>query len=201
MSEETMPGVVREAEEVGGRRVTLQKIVCSRCGERAALTPTNGFYSPDRMKKIFAARGWSVSKKTDHTCPDCIAKEKDVMKTEAPREPKPSDNRRIFARLMEVYDEANSRYCDDWTDNAVAKELAVPRKWVEEIRAANFGPAGSNVEMERVSTAIGLLSSEAKKAEDAAMAAAAKCEELQRECKALRERLHKIEIAVGPRAA
>jgi hypothetical protein len=200
-SQEPMPGVSRKSVESAGRRTIRQVIHCAECGSEE---PTGGgnvrFYPPEALAKFFTQKGWRVAKRGDHTCPTCITKEAEAM-AEAPRDPQPADNRKIFARLMEVYDEKNGRYCDDFTDHSVAKDLGVPRRWVEAIREANFGPAGKNAEMDKVAAAIGSMAAEAKKHADEAMALAARSEDLVRRAEELRDRLHKIELAVGPRAA
>lgn len=194
-----MPGVRREFREYGSERRIGQVIDCDGCGGNAVVFSTGKtFLPPTALAQMFARRGWRVHKRGKHLCPDCIAKE-DRKMTDSPREPTPKDNRRIIARLMEVYDDDNSRYCDDFTDNSIAKELAVPRKWVERAREQNFGPSGRNSEMDKVASAIGAIHAEAKAAADAAMAAAAKAEDAMTRADEMKQRLDGLEQAVGPR--
>lgn len=58
-----------------------------------------------------------------------------------PRQMLREDRRLIFAQLEDCYLDEKSGYVDGWSDEKVAKTLNVPRKWVEQIRDENFGPA------------------------------------------------------------
>jgi hypothetical protein len=57
------------------------------------------------------------------------------------------DRRIIFAKLNEVYLDAEKGYDAGWTDHRVSEDLGVPRAWVESIRDENFGPARDNEEI------------------------------------------------------
>ena len=200
MSDDPTPGVTREMRPHGDGRKVGQVIHCDQCGGNdIAFTNKSGFLPPVALRQIFERRGWTVHPKGKHACPACIEKEKPVADT-APRTPTPADRRKVYARLLEVYDTDNGRYCDDITDQSVAKELAVPRRWVEDIREADFGPAGGNLEMERVVSAIGQMHGEAKRLEGEAMEVAAKAEKLAGQADDLMKRVRGIEEAVGPRA-
>jgi hypothetical protein len=52
--------------------------------------------------------------------------------------------RRIDNKLSEVYDDATSRYLDDWTDKRVAEALNVPQALVVEVREFSYGSIASN---------------------------------------------------------
>lgn len=197
-SVETMPGVTRETVEYGDGRQAAQIIHCSTCRAVEVAHPTAGFYAPDHLRKIFIEKGWRVDKKARHRCPTCL-KEKDM--SAAPRVMQLPDRQKINRRLMEVYDDKRQRYCDDFTDQSIGKELGLPWAWVETVRSENYGPAGSNVEMERVASAIGSLHADAKRFTDEAMALAARGEDLAQKAVDLRGRLDAIETAVGPQAA
>lgn len=54
------------------------------------------------------------------------------------------DRRLIIAKLQDHYVDENAGYAPGWTDHKVATDLGVPRKWVEDIREQNFGPAKDN---------------------------------------------------------
>lgn len=64
------------------------------------------------------------------------------------------DRRVIFVKLNEVYEGEEVGYGPGWTDARVAKDLGIPRKWVETIREENFGPLKVNSEIvEQINTA------------------------------------------------
>ena len=67
----------------------------------------------------------------------------------APREMSRDDRRIIFAKLNDVYLDEKRGYSDGWNDERVAADLNVPRKWVEDIRADNFGDAHDNEELRK----------------------------------------------------
>lgn len=199
MSDDPTPGVTREMRPHGDGRKVGQIIHCDQCGGNdVAFTNKAGFLPPVALRQIFERRGWSVHPKGKHVCPTCIEKEKPVADT-APRTPTPADRRKVYARLLEVYDTDRGRYCDEFTDQSIAKELGVPRRWVSDIREADFGPAGGNVEIERVVSAIGQMQGDAKRLGDEAMEIAAKAEKLTADAEALMKRVRGVEESVGPR--
>lgn len=188
-------GVEIGGEQADGMTRMTQVMACS-CGAAEIFRPSGKPFPEEALFKMARAKGWAPCKKGRHLCPKCQTKETPVT---APREMQPSDSRRIFRRLDEVYDEANSRYVDGHTDHTIAKELVVPRKWVEEVRDRDFGPSGANDEMERVASTIGRLHHEyselAKKALSLAEEAEAKGSQLEK----LKGDLLGIKEAVGPR--
>lgn len=143
-------------------------IRCGKCGA-AETTESNGAnMPPEACARFFRSRGWRVagSPKKDR-CPACLAAEhshkppieenetmglsKDATVVEirppqpgaseqAPRQMTREDRRLIFAKLEEVYIDERVGYCPGWNDERVAKDMAVPRAWVETIREENFGP-------------------------------------------------------------
>lgn len=64
--------------------------------------------------------------------------------TTAPRELTREWKRRINARLDEVYAGEDTGYSADWTDEKVARDLGVPRAWVEAIRVELHGENAGN---------------------------------------------------------
>ena len=69
----------------------------------------------------------------------------DALKTPSPSETPPrtmgrEDRQIVFARLQDVYEGEATGYSKDWNDERVARDLGVPRKWVEEVREQFFGP-------------------------------------------------------------
>lgn len=65
----------------------------------------------------------------------------------APREMTRDDRRIIISKLDAVYLDSKRGYDSGWSDQKVSSDLGVPRKWVETIRAENFGDMGGNEEM------------------------------------------------------
>lgn len=85
-----------------------------------------------------------------------------------PREMSRDDRRVIFAKLDEVYLDEKRGYDSGWSDHKVASDLGVPRKWVEIIRAENFGAIGTNEEMAEFLSESDKLCADARAALDAA---------------------------------
>ncbi len=177
----------------------VQVIECATCGaEDHVVSSRGGRLPPEALEKIFTRKGWSVHRTGRHACPECNEKENAVAE---PRKMDLKDRRRIIARLVEVYDDVNARYCDNITDASVAKDLGMPPAWVETLREENFGPDGRNVEMDRIAAAIGALHANAEQLSTDALAVAARGEDLSAVAQELRKRLDAIAEAIGPRAA
>ncbi|CDN52519.1 Hypothetical protein RG1141_CH01540 [Neorhizobium galegae bv. officinalis bv. officinalis str. HAMBI 1141] len=142
----------------GGISAVAYRIDCSGC-------PAVGFYPqkrggvprpPPAITEHFRGMNWIVgSSPRKDLCPACAKrrkprKEKSMDQTvkatrpvaEPPRECTREDRRIIMEKLDEVY--GKDAYKAPWTDNAVAKDLGVPRDWVLKLREEFFGPAGSN---------------------------------------------------------
>jgi hypothetical protein len=83
---------------------------------------------------------------------------------EPPRNMTRDDRRIIISKLDAVYLDAKRGYDAGWSDQKVATDLGVPRKWVEDIRAENFGDVGTNEEMNEFYEQAKALSVEARKA-------------------------------------
>ena len=62
------------------------------------------------------------------------------IKADPPRQMTRGDRQVIWNKLQDVYPKEDKGYMGEWTDGRVAKDLGVPRAWVTEIRAQNFGP-------------------------------------------------------------
>lgn len=76
---------------------------------------------------------------------------------EAPRQPNFDEKRIIFTKLEEIYIDERTGYSGNWTDQKVADDLGIPRKWVEDMREANFGPVGNNEEARKAMDELGKL--------------------------------------------
>lgn len=49
--------------------------------------------------------------------------------------------KRVFALLLEHYDDATKSYATDWHDERIAREVGCSPKFVAKIRDEHFGPA------------------------------------------------------------
>lgn len=191
-------GVTIERATLDGLARTVQRICCASCGATEDFANAKGAVYPEEALFKFARQhGWEPSRKGKHVCPKC--KDRNTMaKVETPREMTPKERRRIFREIDDCYEETASRYVDNITDDSIARKLGVPRKWVEDIRCENFGPAGENSEMQRVAAAIGRISGELNEAVDAALKAAERADKLKSEVEDLRADMDRIRKAVGP---
>lgn len=123
---------------------------------------------------------------------------------EPPREMSREDRRIIFAKLQDVYIDEKSGYADQWTDITVAKDLNVPRAWIEQIREENFGPVKSNAEITQFLQQAGVVTAAATKCLDEARDIWAKTNALntniqdgRRAVEALTKMAERIAKAVG----
>lgn len=198
----SIAGVRTDNIEYGGTRKFAQFVQCGYCDEEERFIPKGAAFPPEALKKMCIQKGWKWVGSGKHACPKCLGKFKAIAmkKDNAPREMTPADKRNIFREIDANYDDKNSRYIGDATDNEIAKKLGVPRKWVENVRDSDFGPSGRNEEMDKVSSAIGMLASDATRAADQAMEAAAAAEKVKLEAETLKKRLDALEASVGPRA-
>lgn len=110
-----------------------------------------------------------------------------------------SDHRRIFAKIMENWDDNRARYSGEYGDQKVASELNVPRAWVEHIRKEAFGDSGDNEEIQELREDIEKHLSTFNLAADDALKLAGRVEELLKGMRGLLTRLEKVEKATGVR--
>lgn len=140
-----------------GQRFSAMRIECSKCGGTSHFVQTgNKRRPPEAAQQYFRNHGWIVGNgpRAD-VCPSCQPRKKPELKVveaaekpkaDPPREMTRVDRRIINDKLDEVYGE--DKYVSPWTDAAVARDLGVPRVWVEQVREEFFGPAGSNEEFD-----------------------------------------------------
>ncbi len=174
----TARGFIETSERYGQTYREVAQIVCSQCKTicNIAIKSTDRRYlPPTEQEKKFVQKGWSIgATPRDDLCPDCKTKmRKTVLKVVSnaaaeldakPREMSVSDRRIIFAKLDEVYLDEKRGYDAGWSDHKVATDLGVPRKWVETIRAENFGPIGTNEDMASFLSEAEVLLADARKA-------------------------------------
>lgn len=141
-------------------------VKCRSCGseDRMNVSAGVGRILPDKeITKKLEAKGWEIASNGADICPACLKQQKEQRKTIAMnknviamqpaaaansvRAPSRDDQRIIFEKLGEVYYNEATGYTQGWSDQKVATDLGVPRKWVEDIREQFFGPIGTNPEM------------------------------------------------------
>jgi hypothetical protein len=142
-----------ERIDKGDTTAMAAKIECCDCGA-VAYSSSHGGLNPIAHEQHFRKSGWNVGNGPRRDlCPECSKPKKkpdlkvvqmDPVKAEQPREMGREDRRIITDKLDDVYDEKSGRYKAPWTDNAVSKDLGVPRAWVSDVREQFFGPEGSN---------------------------------------------------------
>ena len=170
-----------KSERYGSTFRRVARIHCRKCGvsESLGIATKGGLLPPNVITQKFEQKGWSVGQNEQWDyCPGCAnsLKEKKTpmlkvvqQKFEgasevAPREMSREDRRIIFAKLNEVYLDSKRGYETGWSDQKVATDLGVPRKWVETIRAENFGDVGTNEEMSEFYDQAKVLIADARKA-------------------------------------
>lgn len=172
-------------ERYGSQWRTVARVTCRKCGMSCSLglSSPGGLLPPNIITKKLEQKGWAIGANAQwDLCPSCANKEKkmpvlsvvtpDKMTKSAsetpPREMSRDDRRVIFAKLDEVYLDEKRGYDSGWSDHKVASDLGVPRKWVEIIRAENFGAIGTNEEMAEFLSESDKLCADARAALDAA---------------------------------
>ena len=190
-------GVTITQRQEGGSVTQYQAMHCSDCARKTEFsTKAHGFLPEQALFKFARERGWDPKGNGKHKCDQCVG---DGAKgPESPRKPARDDNRKIFRAIDEVYDENHCRYVDGWTDQVLAKDLGVPRKWVADVREEHFGASGENLEMERLMSNLARLSSDVQTAIDKCMAAAADAEAVVLQIEKSKKDLSSIREAVGP---
>lgn len=142
----------------GGGQTLAFEVKCSGCSKRD-LFASHG-RPPKAAEQHWRRKGWAIgaSARADK-CPECLARIAHPVKPELkvvstkpkadpPREMSREDKRVIYAKLEEVYAGEHQGYSGLWTDEAVARDLGVPRGWVAAIRDEMFGPVRSNAEID-----------------------------------------------------
>lgn len=186
-------GFVELSERYGTSYRTVAQVVCRECGVTCSIgiKAEGGFLPPSVIQKKFEQKGWSIgaNPKWD-CCPTCTKKQKAVILKvvnsvakeieSKPREMSRDDRRVIFAKLDEVYLDEQRGYERGWSDQKVATDLGVPRKWVEVIRQENFGAIAANEDMTEYLTEADALVKEARQALEAARKAREEVEAILR---------------------
>lgn len=169
-------GFVETSERYGQVYRTVAQVSCRLCGVMSSIgiRSEGGLLPANMIQKKFEQKGWIIGQNPKwDTCPDCSKKEKVVALkvvdavekalADEPRTMTRDDRRVIFAKLDEVYLDEARGYERGWSDHKVASDLGVPRKWVETIRAENFGNIGANEDMAAFLTEAEALLADARK--------------------------------------
>lgn len=141
-------------------------IICFVCGAHDDLNVMSygGNILPEvAIRNKFQERGWEITNRGDR-CPACAKPDRTSKPQRKPemenkvvpitpanqqaRTPGFDDNRIIYEKLTDVYVNDKVGYSNGWSDQKVATDLGVPRKWVEDIRAQFFGKLASNSEVQ-----------------------------------------------------
>lgn len=159
-------------EVEGGQPVQFYAPECDRCNFPTKIRFTGKRLPPEALLNILRKRGWDAGNSL--VCPRCkegkrpmspaarraafcaISKTKRAdearpapieevpVMAEPPRVPTPEERRRIRDALDEHYLEDKACYSKSWSDKALAAKLAMPTKWVSDLREANgLGPDAS----------------------------------------------------------
>lgn len=167
----------------GRNRCFAPKIECSRCPRTEHYRKPREAGKAVVIQH-FEKMGWFIghSPRKD-LCPDCVAakhprKEPQlsvvkpsapapVMKlvptqdntpiADQPKEPTRDQRRLILMKLEGVYLDETTGYSPGWTDDIVARDLGCPVEWVRKLRDENFGPSGSNQEIDQFLAAVAVL--------------------------------------------
>ena len=170
---------VLQVRDITGPR-TIARLWCAQCGDTLDITLSSAHHA-DGVERMARAKGWDCDKNRPRRtiCPDCKARPSPPIKPAAPNPIKPTirkemlmttpalrpatpdERMRIRHKLDGVFDDAKGMYLDSFSDQRVAEELKLPRKMIEQIREAAYGPIRTDPEIEQLRTDIASLVSQA----------------------------------------
>ncbi len=156
---------------------TVARLWCADYGETLDLT-LNSPHHADGVERMARAKGWDCDKnRASRTiCPDCKARPRPPIMATAMKPTKPTirkempmtstvrpatPDERIRHKLDGVFDDAKGMYLDGFSDQRVAEELKLPRKMIEPIREAAYGPIRTDPEIDQLRTDIATLIAQA----------------------------------------
>ena len=183
-----------------GMTVGYQFITCSHpgCSEEFVQRKPGKRLPPEQMANKASRAGWAPDvHKGKHLCPahNPKHKEPDPMTTKAKtknaedRKMNPGDRRAIFRELDSCYSETRHRYQPGHTDKTVALKLDVPVEWIAQLRDENFGPAGPDPEIAKLTSEIAEMQTKVNDAEVKALEAAELADKLSKALVQLRNRV------------
>jgi hypothetical protein len=115
------------------------------------------------------------------------------------RKPDRETKRKIVDAIGGVWDDSRGRYLANNSDELIARDLKVPRAWVEDLRQELFGDNGGNLEMDEFAHDLDKHIKAVEKLTENALKLASDYEKIAGDMKALRTRLSRIETQVLPR--
>jgi hypothetical protein len=101
-----------------------------------------------------ACRSATAAKPSTHAISTANMEPPMTAITPAVRPATPDERMRIRHKLDGVFDDAKGMYLDSFSDQRVAEELKLPRKMIEQIREAAYGPIRTDSEIEQLRTDI-----------------------------------------------
>ncbi|MBF0326904.1 MAG: hypothetical protein HQL42_17785 [Alphaproteobacteria bacterium] len=178
---------VVQVRDITGPR-TIARLWCAQCGDTLDIT-LNSAHHADGVERMARTKGWECDKNRPRRtlCPDCKARPRVAPKPELSKSPvplrpvvtkpvfpivmetpmtsvrpaTPDERMRIRHKLDEVFDDSKGMYLDGYSDQRVADGLNLPRKMIEQIREAAYGPIRTDPEIEQLRTDIASLVSQA----------------------------------------
>lgn len=115
------------------------------------------------------------------------------------RKPDRETKRKINDAIGGAWDDSRGRYLANNSDELIARDLSVPRAWVEDIREEFYGDSGGNAEMDDFAKVLDEKIKAVEKLYTTAIEVADKYGKIVDEMKALRTRLQRVEAQVLPR--
>ena len=208
--------------------VPAARVVCDmKCGREEVVPcfykgrakPMIGEPDQGQIHKKMTSMGWSLVKGVLR-CPACEAKRKAAQAAEkvyaaravpaaqaaqaaqaVPADIAPSKKQRIqiISMLAEVYDLDAGMYAGGETDETVAGALEIAPGYVEQVRAAEFGPAGGNEDIKELRADLEAFKGDAAEALEALARLNRDLRARIERARDLADRLGRIEKAVGAR--
>lgn len=161
MAQEPFPPL-RVWDEAHKTHRVYQTAKCSACDAFENVPVTSKQPLPaDALVKKMQQRGWVMGHRRRHDlCPKCASKKasspkveriadylatlpnkkEPAMQTEQPRKPSRDEKRLIVLAIEDHYDDKLHGYAEGWSDDKIATDLNVPRKWVSDLREEFYGP-------------------------------------------------------------
>jgi hypothetical protein len=131
----------------------IQVVECKCGASERLLVTTDRAMPPEVITKKMQARGWSIAaRRADDRCPACSHKSHKEVKTmnkpalnvvsakTEDRTPGRDEKRLIVLAVEDHYLGPDKGYEPGWSDEKIAIDLGVPRKWVSDLREEFHGP-------------------------------------------------------------
>ena len=159
------------------------RMSCSKCGAHESITVKSTNDNPEKIAKLFIARGWKASpwRASVCVCPACVSAQRTndpdsrirnlrvVPMTEKTkvaeiladaRDATPAEKAAIRRKLDETFDDDAGMYLDGASDQSIGTALNIPWSLVRRVREAAYGPIRSDPQLEKARTELRALSDE-----------------------------------------